>query len=550
MSRIHDLEGAIRESYGLIREYQDIIRLSDDPRTIRRAERAIAGQWELIDGYLHEYEPLCAHMGHAIPDDVAQIAFEAGRAGQVAGDETPRQAPKYEIHIERADHVAIGDGAQSTHQQVHANEESRVSGVAQAVGGNATLDHEERGSASEEVAPPVRPPRRKRPIPSRAHDPSSEYAYDAFVSYSDADREWVEIELLPRLERAGIRYIDPFQFELGRPRLAEIERAVQESRRTLLILTPNYVQDAWQQFDSILAGSRDLDAGKWRVIPIIIRPCELPARLQALVSVDLGADEECEWQRMISALSLPQRAKEQVDGKEILAIETVLIPAGEFWMGSAEGDASALENERPQHRRLLPPYRIGKYPVTNAQYHAFVQEAQYAAPEHWTGGTVPPGKETHPVANVSYEDAVAFCRWLSQVTKRYYRLPVEEEWEKAARGLDKRQYPWGNEWHPGRCNTRESGIRTTTPVTTYQEKGGSPFGVVDLSGNVAEWTCSWYERYPNARCHGLHFGRTHRVVRGGSWIHSAQCARVSFRGRYKPETRRLFLGFRVASEEL
>ena len=385
-------------------------------------------------------------------------------------------------------------------------------------------------------------------------DPPGAYTYDVFISYSDDDRNWVDLELLPRLEREGVRFIDPSQFEPGRPRLIEIERATQESRRTLLILTPAYLRDAWQQFDSILVGSRDLETGKWRVIPAIIRPCELPARLHALVSVDLSTDEACEWQRLISAVSPPQEVKKREGWEQILAIETVLIPAGEFWMGSAEDDPSALDNEKPQHKRLLPPYRIGKYPVTNAQYNAFVRATQHKAPEHWSSdalirdGVVPLGKEAHPVVNVSYQDAVAFCRWLSATEKQYYRLPIEEEWEKAARGLDKRRYPWGDAWFREYCNTRESRIRTTTPVTAYQEKGPSPFGVFDLSGNVAEWTCSWYERYPNARCDGIHFGRTYRVVRGGSWVHNARCARVSFRGRYKQDTRRPFLGFRVVSE--
>ena len=125
MSRINDLESAIRESYGLIREYQDIIRLSDDPREKKRAERAVAGQWDLVRGYLAEYEPLCTRMGYQVPDDVAEIAVVVPGEGALARAEAPRQQTKYEIHIARADHVAIGDGAQSVHRETQASDENR-----------------------------------------------------------------------------------------------------------------------------------------------------------------------------------------------------------------------------------------------------------------------------------------------------------------------------------------------------------------------------------------------------------------------------------------
>src|SRR5206468_5516751 len=111
---------------------------------------------------------------------------------------------------------------------------------------------------------------------------TTEYTYDVFVSYSQTDQDWVHDKLLPEFDKAGVRYIDQLEFVLGRPKLIEIERAVRESRWTLLILTQSYLDSSWSQFDSILAGSYGLDTATWRTIPAIRATCELPMRLEAL----------------------------------------------------------------------------------------------------------------------------------------------------------------------------------------------------------------------------------------------------------------------------
>lgn len=230
-------------------------------------------------------------------------------------------------------------------------------------------------------------------------------------------------------------------------------------------------------------------------------------------------------------------------------VKTISIPAGNFVMGSDPYDPEAQDNEKPQHTIHLQDYEIGKYPVTNAQYQAFIQATGHPAPAHWPGDQMPPGKEKHPVVNVNLEDAQVFCRWLSKTTGRLYRLPTEEEWEKAARGAypDRRRYPWGDEWAEGAANTKELGYNDTTPVDAFEEKNQSPFGVVDMAGNVWEWTVSWYERYPGSTYSSRNLGRIYRVVRGGSYYEHNDCshARVACRGRYKPEASRPYLGFRI-----
>ena len=212
--------------------------------------------------------------------------------------------------------------------------------------------------------------------------------------------------------------------------------------------------------------------------------------------------------------------------------EMVHIPAGEFLRGSKERDRRALASEKPQSRIYLSEYWIGKYPVTNAQYAVFVEAAGRRPPEHWEGGRPPEGKENHPVVNVSWWDALAYCRWLAEVTGKSYRLPTEAQWEKAARGTDARIYPWGNRWDNRKCNTREGGKRDTTPVGTYSPAGDSPYGCADMAGNVLEWVADWYSEDYYARSsvsrdpYGPASGAV-KGLRGGSWSTnrwSARCA--------------------------
>jgi formylglycine-generating enzyme required for sulfatase activity len=226
---------------------------------------------------------------------------------------------------------------------------------------------------------------------------------------------------------------------------------------------------------------------------------------------------------------------------------TIDIPEGPFWMGSE--DAEAAVNEKPRHLEHLAHYAIAKYPVTNAQYQAFVQATGHSDPPHWQGQEAPAGKERHPVVNVSYQDAHEYCRWLSQMTHYTYRLPTEYEWEKAARGPEPetRRYPWGDDWVKGWCNSAEEDRQDTTAVDHYGEHNASPYGIVDLVGNVWEWTDSLYRPYPGSTHYSSAYGTAY-VVRGGSWRNGRQDVRASARGRYKLGIQRPYLGFRVVLE--
>jgi formylglycine-generating enzyme required for sulfatase activity len=152
------------------------------------------------------------------------------------------------------------------------------------------------------------------------------------------------------------------------------------------------------------------------------------------------------------------------------------------------------------------------------------------------------------VVNVTWYDAVAYCRWLSEVTGKPYSLPSEAEWEKAARGTEGWIYPWGNDWDQTRCNSQTNGLGDTAPVGAYAQ-GSSPYDVLDMAGNVWEWTRSLYPRpYPYNAADGRENldAEGYCRARGGSFVGARHDLRCASRGWFEPDTGARNLGFRVA----
>jgi len=218
-------------------------------------------------------------------------------------------------------------------------------------------------------------------------------------------------------------------------------------------------------------------------------------------------------------------------------MEFLRVPAGAFLMGSADDDKLAYDDEKPQHSVEMPyDYWMARFPVTNALYNAYIEAKGMKHPvRDWEG------KKDHPVVNVNWKDAMAYCRWLEDVMRAelppglVLRLPSEAEWEKAARGSNGRIYPWGNQFDPNKCNTREGGKGGTMPVGAYSPRGDSPYGCADMSGNVWEWTRSVKKAYPYKAEDGREDEKTteSRVLRGGSfdnYLRNARCAIRSWLG--------------------
>ncbi len=201
-----------------------------------------------------------------------------------------------------------------------------------------------------------------------------------------------------------------------------------------------------------------------------------------------------------------------------------------------------LLKETPRHEVSLPEFEIGRCPVTNLEYKRFVDDAQYQQPRYWQGTSFPDGKANHPVWGVSWGDAVAYCQWLGAQTGVQYRLPTEAEWEKAARGTDGREYPWGDAFDPGRCNSALSGIGDTTPVGIFPD-GASLCGALDMAGNVEEWTSDWFYPYLGFDQGDLDFSHETWVCRGGAFdgVDTLRCARRH--GQYASDQH---IGFRLA----
>ena len=246
--------------------------------------------------------------------------------------------------------------------------------------------------------------------------------------------------------------------------------------------------------------------------------------------------------------------------------QMVSIPAGEFIMGVSDEQIKDLVEsetdwavnwydhdlflvEQPQHRVRVNSFALGRFPVTNAEYQRFVWENGSYVPRGWSAFHYDEALAQHPVVGISVMDAWTYCQWLSRTLGQKYRLPTEAEWEYACRGVNGQMYPWGNAFDPWRCNTKESGKRGTTAVDEYTPGGDSPFGVIDMIGNVWEMTSSLLRPYPYDPKDGRedHNKRGGFVIRGGSWYYSHKLARCTSRESVPPTYTSHALGFRLAS---
>ncbi len=230
----------------------------------------------------------------------------------------------------------------------------------------------------------------------------------------------------------------------------------------------------------------------------------------------------------------------------------VLIRKGHFFMG----DNNSESNEYPEHKIFLDDYYIDIYPVTNIQYDIFIKNTSYESQGRW-GKYFSKQTENHPVINISWQDAKAYADWTGK------RLPTEAEWEKAARGTDRRKYPWGNKWDKNLCNNRDSNElaekmsdiinrRGTLPVGSFPG-GASPYGVMDMAGQVIEWCSDWYDPHYyqyniKENPQGPKSGRE-KVLRGGSWYsNNPLFCNCTHRDFFPPYDSHWFYGFRCAKE--
>ena len=243
--------------------------------------------------------------------------------------------------------------------------------------------------------------------------------------------------------------------------------------------------------------------------------------------------------------------------------EMVLIPAGEFLMGSdKKTDRLAYRSEIPQRSVYLDAFMIGKYEVTALEYLKFVLATDRLPQLDWRydGGNFQDTMAHHPIMHVNWYDADAYCKWAGK------RLPTEAEWEKAARGIDGRLFPWGSEYAgPTRANFGRTGLSGPVrdrperlllypPIISVDkyENALSPYGLYQTIGNVAEWVSDWYDQdyyktAPNRNPKGPETG-TQKAFRGGGWMDSTTTMRAAMRNGTDPKTKINWMGVRCAQD--
>ena len=286
------------------------------------------------------------------------------------------------------------------------------------------------------------------------------------------------------------------------------------------------------------------------------------------------------WVSLAALAALPLLGSAQTKSVNDSYGEMMVVPGGAFRMGDNFGDG--LPRERPVHTVEVDTFYMAKLEVTNAQWRKFRDDPGYDDPKLWPSGRPLPkdqipywtqannhgggtaDSDDYPVLGVNWDGAVAYCNWVSGKTGKKYRLPTEAEWEKAARGTDQRRYPWGNNIDHSYANYVGSApFDTGMKVGLYDgskrgelqtHSGASPYGILDMAGNVMEWCSDWYSKdyyasSPRKNPKGPASG-AYRAIRGGSFFVEALDVRTYGRQAGWPELQAWrMLGFRVARDQ-
>ncbi len=229
--------------------------------------------------------------------------------------------------------------------------------------------------------------------------------------------------------------------------------------------------------------------------------------------------------------------------------EMVPVPAGSFVMGRDNG----FPDEEPAHEISLAAFWIDRTEVTVKQYRKFLRAKSEALPASPASPSMPkdyfvnPSYSNFPMVSISWFKANEYCRWMSK------RLPTEAEWEKAARGTDRRLYPWGNVWDEDLANSRESAVSSMSDKLVHftnevasVPRNASPYGAFDMAGNAWEWVADWYEPYPESHDQSPYYGKKYKVIRGGSWVSGALSLATVARDFSDPAAGFDSIGFRCA----
>ena len=365
-----------------------------------------------------------------------------------------------------------------------------------------------------------------------------------FLCHASEDKPRVK-ELYHTLKDAGYwPWLDKFDLLPGQRWRPVIKKVVTDPNNLILVCLSQHAITkqgvVQQEIKWALDILEQIPEEAIYLIPVRLEVCRAPEQLAEFHWVDIFEPDGFEYLIRALDFELRQRAKTPpppqakptpAQKPQILRAEDIL-PAPFAWVEIPAGQVKIDQKVYP-----VEPFAIAKYPLTNAQFKPFIEAGGYKEKKWWTEAgwevcqkekwTEPRywtdkkwnGKD-QPVVGVSWYEAVAYCVWLSERSGQQIMLPTEEQWQYAAQGDDGREYPWGNQWACRRCNNSVKPCNSsgTTPVTAYEgkDKGDSPFGVVDMAGNVWEWCLTDYENKTN----DIHSQAKYRVLRGGSWDYS------------------------------
>ncbi|WIG58596.1 MAG: GldJ [Ktedonobacterales bacterium] len=423
-----------------------------------------------------------------------------------------------------------------------------------------------------------------------------------FVSHAHADNDLCDRYVNALRARGADVWYDRTNAQVGHMLGAQLRHELVQRSAFVLLLTQPALDSFWVTLETQSYLQLMAQDPARILVPVRIGPCDVPAILNAFLWVDaLHMPFEQAVDAIASALTIttvgtrpaapmpdvtpptPAAPRDALPplgpapaprdstsalhltptslynlgfrGYTVRGVDVVLpplcpVPNGVFIMGSdTSKDPQADDNETPQYLVEVGPFALGQHPITVAEYACAVRTSAVRMPSELAGVSWQKqlARIDHPVVCVSWQDAVAYLRWLAGVTDQPWRLPTEAEWEEAARGADGRIYPWGDTFDKNRCNTSGSGIWTTTPVGRYPNSA-SPYGAQDMAGNVSEWTSSLFEPYPYNKADGREDQKSTatRVLRGGSWYDVSWGARAAFRDGSGPDYCNNDWGFRPA----
>jgi formylglycine-generating enzyme required for sulfatase activity len=392
--------------------------------------------------------------------------------------------------------------------------------------------------------------------PLRVYEPRPRNPKQIFVSHSSKDAT-LAYQIAHDLKTASYSiFITPESIRPGEKWAPAIDRGLDESGLFLVLLTPNAMKSNWvidETYIAIEAANRN----EMRVLLLDVQPCSVPGTWRQRQFVSFR--EEAYAQSLVGLLTAitgakapapklskqppspikvttpqpkPLQQPEPIHNSfvhEKTGLEFVRISAGEFLYGN---DKKSIK---------LPEYWISKTPVTQTVYQRFIAaNSKQDVPKDWNQQkrTFPDGKAAHPVIYVNWYDAIAFCEWAGLA------LPTEEQWEKAARGTDGRTYPWGNNEPTDNLCNFDRNVGRTTPEGQYSPQGDSPYGCVDMSGNVWEWCLN---KYKTPEVTEIDQSEAWRVLRGGAWSNPRNFVRAAYRLSSHPANRFDLYGFRVVA---